>query len=95
MASPGRPSQSAKGETANSYSVLADLPQGARDIALSLEISNHVTRYGGIFAAPTVGLKSALAGQRRLSEFLSLIVLGALLFTACYHIAFLRVTRAG
>ena len=46
-------------------------------------------------SAPTVGLKSVLDAKRRFAEVVSLVVLGALLFTAAYHIAFLGVTRAG
>jgi len=95
IASRGIPSETAAGEVANSYSALVDLPPGAADVELSLEISNHVTRFGGIFVAPIVGLKSTLLTQRELTQMLSLIVIGALFFTACYHIAFLRVTRAG
>jgi len=95
IAAPGVPSRTPQGERANSYSTLAELPRGVRDIRLSLQLSNHLNRYGGIYLAPTVGLKSVLIGRRRFAEVVSLIVLGALLFTACYHIAFLRVTRAG
>ena len=95
IASPGTPSQTPQGERANSYSTLAELPGGTPGITLSFELSNHLNRYGGIYLAPLIGLKSALASRRRFSEVVSLVVLGALLFTACYHIAFLYVTRAG
>ena len=95
IAGPGVPGATAALEKANSYSEVREIPAGTRDIALSLEVSNHLQRYGGVFTAPTVGLKSALEGRRHFTEGLSLIVIGALFFTACYHIAFLRVTRAG
>jgi signal transduction histidine kinase len=95
IAGPGRPSATRDGERANSYSQVAILPPGVHDLSLSLEVSNHLTRYGAVFTAPTVGLRSALLGKRHFTEGLSLIVIGALFFTACYHIAFLRLTRAG
>ena len=95
IASPGVPGETKAQERANSYSVLAALPAGVRDIELSLEMSNHLVPNGGVFVAPTVGLKSVLDAKRHLTEMLSLIVVGALIFTACYHIAFMRITRAG
>ena len=95
IAAPGAPSASKAGERAHSYSVLADLPANTREITLGIEVSNHQTTYGGFFVAPTVGLKSVLEAQRRFTATLSYIMLGALLFTACYHFAFMRVTRAG
>ena len=95
VAAPGTPGASKGGERAHSYSVLAELPAGERDIELGIEVSNHLTTYGGFFMAPTIGLKSALESKRHAMETLSLIIFGALLFTACYHFAFMRVTRAG
>jgi signal transduction histidine kinase len=95
IAAPGMPGATAESERANSYSKVAEIPAGMRDVSLILQISNHVTRYGGIFIAPKVGLKSALDEQRHFTEGLSLLIIGALFFAACYHIAFLPLTRAG
>jgi signal transduction histidine kinase len=95
IASPGMPAETKAEERANSYSVLTRLPEGARDVELRFEISNHLMPTGGVFVAPTVGLRSVLKPQRHLTEMLSLIVVGALIFTACYHIAFMHVTRGG
>jgi len=95
IAAPGLPSARAEDERANSYSHVAEIPGGMHDIWLSLQLSNHVTRSGGIFVAPKIGLKSVLDGQRHFTEGLSLLIIGALFFGACYHIAFLPLTRAG
>jgi signal transduction histidine kinase len=95
IAAPGSPGATKAAERAFSYSQLADLPDGARDIEIVMQVSNHLMPHGGVFMAPTVGLRSMLEASRRSTEMLSLIVVGALLFTACYHIAFMRVTRAG
>ena len=95
IAAPGKPAAAKGNERAFSYSVLADLPDGARDVQIEMQISNHLMPHGGVFMAPTIGLQSMLEANRRSIEMVSLIVVGALLFTACYHIAFMRVTRAG
>jgi signal transduction histidine kinase len=95
IARPGTPAATKARERANSYSMLAELPEGARDITLEIQMSNHLMPHGAIFVAPTVGLKSMIESQRRSTEMLSLVIVGALLFTACYHIAFMGVTRAG
>jgi signal transduction histidine kinase len=95
IAAPGKPGATKAAERAFSYSMLAELPEGVRDVEIEMQISNHLMPHGGVFVAPTVGLQSALEAARRSTEMLSLIVVGALLFTACYHIAFMRVTRAG
>ena len=68
IAAPGIPSETAQGERDNSYSVLADLPPSTRNVELSLELSNHVRRYGGIFVAPSIGLKSALEAANAASQ---------------------------
>jgi signal transduction histidine kinase len=95
IAAPGSPGATKAAERAFSYSMLAELPEGARDVEIDMQVSNHLMPHGGVFVAPTVGLKSTLEAARRSTEMLSLIVVGALLFTACFHIAFMRVTRAG
>lgn len=95
IAAPGTPGATAETERANSYSKVVELPAGTHVVSLSLQVSNHVTRYGGVFIAPKVGLKSVLEGRRHFTEGLSLLIIGALFFTACYHIAFLPVTRGG
>ena len=95
IAAPGKPAATKAIEHAFSYSTLAELPEGARDIEIVMQVSNHLMPQGGVFVAPIVGLKSVLETARRSTEMLSLIVVGALLFTACYHIAFMGVTRAG
>ncbi|HUO93410.1 MAG TPA: sensor histidine kinase [Rhizomicrobium sp.] len=95
IASPGTPGATKATERGFSYSTLADLPDGARDVTLEIRMSNHLMPHGAIFVAPTVGLRSALEAGRRSTEMLSLVIVGALLFTACYHIAFMGVTRAG
>ncbi len=95
IAAPGMPAATADAERANSYSKVAEIPAGMRDVWLSLQMSNHVTRYGGIFIAPKVGLKSVLDSQRHFTEGLSLLIIGALLFIGSYHIVFLPLTRAG
>ncbi len=95
IAAPGKPGATKAAERAFSYSKLAELPEGARDVEIEMQVSNHLMPHGAVFVAPTVGLMSVLEAARRSTEMLSLIVVGALLFTACYHIAFMRVTRAG
>ena len=95
IAAPGKPGATKAAERAFSYSVLADLPDGARDVQIEMQVSNHLMPHGGIFMAPKIGLKSMLEAERRSIEMVSLIVVGALIFTACYHIAFMGVTRAG
>jgi signal transduction histidine kinase len=91
----GTPAATANDESVNSYSSLGVLPQGARVVKLRLEVSNHLNRYGGVFTAASIGLASAVEGQRRLVEMLSLIMVGALLFAACYHFAFSFIVRGG
>ena len=95
IASPGTPGVTKASERAFSYSRLADLPDGAHDLTLEIRMSNHLMPHGGIFVAPTIGLRSALEAKRQSTEMLSLIIVGALVFTALYHIAFMGVTRAG
>jgi signal transduction histidine kinase len=95
IASGGTPATAASGERVNSYSSMGVLPAPSRVVTLRLEVSNHLNRYGGVFTAATVGLASAVEGQRRMVEMLSLIMVGALLFAACYHFAFSFIIRGG
>ena len=95
IASGGAPAATARDERINSYSSLAILPASSRAVSLRLEVSNHLNRYGGVFTAASVGLASAVQGQRRMVEMLSLIMVGALVFAACYHFAFSFIVRGG
>jgi signal transduction histidine kinase len=95
IASGGAPAAAAGDERVNSYSSLGVLPASSRTVTLKLEVSNHLNRYGGVFTAASVGLASALESQRRIVEMLSLIMVGALLFAACYHFAFSFIVRGG
>jgi len=95
IAQGGTPAAAAGAENANSYSSLGVISPPSRVVRLSLEVSNHLDRYGGVFTAASVGLANALEGQRHLVEILSLIVAGALLFAACYHFAFNGIARGG
>ncbi len=91
----GTPAATRAAENANSYSALGALSPASRVVKLRLEISNHLNDYGGFFSATSVGFGSVLARQRHTVEMLQLIVVGALLFAAFYHFAFLGIARGG
>jgi signal transduction histidine kinase len=80
----GTPAASREGESARAYSKIARLP-AAREVELRLELSNHLNRYGGTFLAPVVGLESDIVAHRDLLVALSMLLVGAMLFAACYH----------
>jgi signal transduction histidine kinase len=95
IAEGGTPAASAADERINAFSSLGTLPPANPIVELRLEVSNHLSRYGGIFTAPSVGLASALERQRHVIEMLSLIMVGALLFAASYHFIFSGIVRGG
>jgi len=85
IAQGGTPSAVDVNERINAFSTMGMLPPTARNVELRLEVSNHLSRHGGVFTAPSVGLASTLELQRHEVEMLSLIMVGALLFAASYH----------
>lgn len=95
IAESGMPSTRREGEIARVYSLLAELPDGARDVELRLELSNHLALSGGAFVAPQVGYESALAQHRAWLTGFSLLALGAMMFSCLYHIAGYALARSG
>jgi signal transduction histidine kinase len=82
----GQPAESAANERAYAYSAIATLPPGTGDIELKLEISNHLTRFGGTFVAPRFGLEKDLIAATDFIRALSMFLVGAMVFAALYHL---------
>jgi signal transduction histidine kinase len=88
IASGGRPAASAASELGDTYSAFGRLAPGVQTVDLRLEVSNHIGSFGGVFVPATVGLSQPLEAHRHRVEMLSLLVVGALIFAACYQLAF-------
>ena len=58
-------------------------------------MSNHISRFGGIFVAPSLGLERDIFAHREFVETLSLILVGAMLFAALYHLSAFVIARQG
>ncbi len=93
IASSGNPAASAAEEVAHAYSQVAVLPVGVKAVELRLELSNHLRNVGGSFVAPRLGLRSAVAGHRDLIVTLSILLVGAMLFSASYFFVVFALSR--
>jgi two-component system, sensor histidine kinase ChiS len=93
VAASGVPAASAEKEIARVYSELALLPPGVRTVDLRLEVSNHLRNFGGSFVAPKIGLRGAIAGHRDLILAASILLVGAMLFGAAYHVVVFALSR--
>jgi len=94
IAESGVPAATEGKEVARAYSRIVAVPDGVSSMELRLEISNHLSRYGGTLIAPTLGLESEIVGSRDLAAAMSLLLLGAMLFAACYHVAAFLILRS-
>jgi signal transduction histidine kinase len=85
IAESGVPSSRAEDESARAYHKIAVLPEGAREVELKFEVSNHVRRSGGAFIAPAIGLESNIVFYRDLYVAISFLLVGAMVSAAAYH----------
>ena len=73
------------GEYARAYAQVAALPADTGEVELAFEVSNHLSRYGGSFIAPTLGLQVPLVAHLDFIRSLSMFLFGAMVFAALYH----------
>ncbi len=81
----GVPAATKDGEYARAYAQVAALPADTREVELAFEVSNHLSRYGGSFIAPTLGLQVPLVAHLDFIRSLSMFLFGAMVFAALYH----------
>jgi len=93
VATSGIPSASGERELARAYSVIAPLPANTSVLELRRDVSNHLSLYGGVLTAPTIGLEETIVSHRQLLIALSLFLIGAMFFAASYHFVVFVLTR--
>ena len=82
----GRVANSRDAEIGNAYSKIIPLPVRAGRVELRYEVSNHISSYGGAFAAPKIGLMSDLSTTYEFLKSFSSFLVGAMFFASVYHL---------
>jgi signal transduction histidine kinase len=82
----GRVANSREAEIGNAYSKIVPLPVRAGRVELRYEVSNHISAYGGAFAAPKIGLMSDLSTTYEFLKVFSSFLVGAMFFASVYHL---------